>query len=239
MIAGASPTPLWLDRPRPAEAPPLEGMSRPTWRIVGAGFTGLWAAVMAKQERPDREVVVLEAAAAGFGGSGRNGGFVDASLTHGLLNGMARFPQELEALEALGRENLEGMRDDVARLRIDASWSETGMLSVATAPHELAELGEEAAALRRYGWDAEVLDREEVRALVASPTYLGPSTSAPAWRSPIPERSPSGCAARARAGRAAVRAHAASRARRLPSWSRRAAACARSGCSSPPAPTSR
>jgi len=172
-LADASPTPLWLDRPRPAEAPPLEGAVEADLAIVGAGFTGLWAAVMAKQERPDREVVVLEAAAAGFGGSGRNGGFVDASLTHGLLNGMARFPQELEALEALGRENLEGMRDDLVRLRIDAAWSESGLLSVATAPHELAELGEEAAALRRYGWDADVLDREAVRALVASPTYLG------------------------------------------------------------------
>jgi glycine/D-amino acid oxidase-like deaminating enzyme len=169
----ASPLPFWLDRPRPAEAPPLEGAAEADLAIVGAGFTGLWAAVLAKLERPGREVVLLEAETAGFGASGRNGGFVEASLTHGLLNGAARFPAELDALEALARENLEGMKDDLERLRIDARWEEHGVLSVATQPHELAELEDEAALLRRYGWEAEVLDRDAVRAEVASPTYLG------------------------------------------------------------------
>ena len=169
----ASPDPYWLDRPRPAEAPPLEGAVEADLAIVGGGFTGLWAAVQAKQERPEREVVLLEAETAGWGASGRNGGFVDASLTHGLLNGAARFAQELEALEALGRENLEGLKADLERHRIEAAWQETGMLSVATRPHELEELGEEVALLRRYGWEGEVLDREALRAEVDSPTYLG------------------------------------------------------------------
>jgi glycine/D-amino acid oxidase-like deaminating enzyme len=169
----ASPDPYWLDRPRPAEAPPLEGTVEADLAIVGGGFTGLWAALHAKQDRPDREVVLLEAETAGWGASGRNGGFVDASLTHGLLNGATRFAPELDALEALGRSNLEGLKADLALHRIDAAWQETGMLSVATRPHELGELEEEAALLRRYGWEAEVLDRDAVRAEVASPTYLG------------------------------------------------------------------
>jgi glycine/D-amino acid oxidase-like deaminating enzyme len=168
----ASPDPYWLDRPRPAEAPPLEGTVEADLAIVGGGFTGLWAALHAKQDRPDREVVLLEAETAGWGASGRNGGFVDASLTHGLLNGATRFAPELDALEALGRSNLEGLKADLALHRIDAAWQETGMLSVATRPHELGEL-EEVALLRRYGWEAEVLDRDAVRAEVASPTYLG------------------------------------------------------------------
>ena len=169
----ASPDPYWLDRRRPAEEPPLEGMVEAELAIVGAGFTGLWAAVQAKQEQPSRSVVVLEAERAGWGASGRNGGFVDASLTHGLLNGAARFAQELDELEALGRDNLEGLKADLARHRIDAAWQETGMLSVATRPHELEDLDEEARLLRRYGWDAEVLGRDATRAEVASPTYLG------------------------------------------------------------------
>ncbi len=169
----ASPLPFWLDRPRPAEAPPLEEAVEADLAIVGGGFTGLWAAVQAKHERPEREIVLLEAEAAGWGASGRNGGFLDASLTHGLANGAAHFPRELDALEALGRENIAGMRADLARHAIDAAWEEQGLLSVATQPHELAELADEVAALRRYGWEAEVLDRDAVRAEVASPTYLG------------------------------------------------------------------
>jgi glycine/D-amino acid oxidase-like deaminating enzyme len=169
----ASPLPFWLDRPRPAEAPPLEEAVEGDLAIVGGGFTGLWAAVQAKQDDPQREVVLLEAEAAGWGASGRNGGFLDASLTHGLANGAAHFPRELDALEALGRENIAGMKADLARHAIDAAWEEHGLLSVATQPHELAELADEVAVLRRYGWEAEVLDRDAVRSLVNSPTYLG------------------------------------------------------------------
>ena len=87
----ASPDPFWLDRPRPAEASPLAGSVEADLAIVGAGFTGLWAAVMAKEERPEREIVLLEAETAGWGASGRNGGFIDASLTNGLRNGAELF----------------------------------------------------------------------------------------------------------------------------------------------------
>ena len=65
------------------------------------------------------------------------------------------------------------MRADIDRLGIDAQWQEPGVLSVATRPHEVEELAEEAALLRRYGWEAELLDRDATRAEVDSPTYLG------------------------------------------------------------------
>jgi glycine/D-amino acid oxidase-like deaminating enzyme len=169
----ASTTPFWLDRPRPAEAAPLDGATAADLAIVGGGFTGLWAAVLAKRERPDREIVLLEAETAGWGASGRSGGFVDASLTHGLANGASRFAAELDALEAAGRANLAELKADLERHRIDAAWEEPGLLSVATQPHELTDLHEEAALLRRFGWEADVLDRDAARAAVASPTYLG------------------------------------------------------------------
>ena len=173
-LSAASPLPFWLDRTPPTEpAPPLEGAVEADLAIVGGGFTGLWAALLAKQERPQREVVLLESETAGSGASGRNGGFVESSLTHGLLNGVARFAGELEALERLGGENLAGLRADLRAHGIEAAWQEPGMLSVATRPHELAELQEEATLLRRFGHRAEVLDRDAVRAQVASPTYLG------------------------------------------------------------------
>ena len=55
--------------------------------------------------------------AIGWAASGRNGGFVDASLTHGLENGKSRWPNEIDTLEAMGLENLDGMQADIAATR--------------------------------------------------------------------------------------------------------------------------
>ena len=54
--------------------------------IVGGGFTGLWAAIEAKEHNPNLDVVLVEGNAVARGASGQNGGFVAASLTHGYLD---------------------------------------------------------------------------------------------------------------------------------------------------------
>ena len=78
---------------------------------------------------------MLEGERIAFGATGRNGGFCDASLTHGLENGRARFPDEIERIEQEGRENLDAIGDTIARHGIDCSWEPAGTLIVATAPH--------------------------------------------------------------------------------------------------------
>src|SRR6202012_6238985 len=93
------------------------------------GFTGLWAALQAKADAPGREVVLLEAETIGFGASGRNGGFAIGSLTHGLENGLARFGDEIELLERLGRENMAGYVADLERLGIDCDLELSGELT--------------------------------------------------------------------------------------------------------------
>jgi glycine/D-amino acid oxidase-like deaminating enzyme len=117
--------------------------------------------------------VLLEAETAGFGASGRNGGFAIASLTHGIENGLARFADEMPTLERLSLENYEGMKADLARHGIDCDFEETGDLSVALEPHEEPWLEEGAEVLRRFGHDVEVLDADAIHAEVASPTYRG------------------------------------------------------------------
>jgi glycine/D-amino acid oxidase-like deaminating enzyme len=137
---------------------------------VGGGFTGLWAALLAA---PDEEVVLLEGDRCGWGASGRNGGFAEASLTHGLENGLSRWPDEIDELERLGAENFAAMRATLERRGIDAAWDEPGVIDVATRPHELPWLAEAAEAARRHGEEVTLLDADAVRAEVDSPTYLG------------------------------------------------------------------
>jgi glycine/D-amino acid oxidase-like deaminating enzyme len=172
--ADAEPRPFWLaDLPAPEPAPSLIGSVEADLCIVGGGFTGLWAAVHAKTDDPARDVVLLEGETCGFGASGRNGGFAVASLTHGLENGNARFPDELRELERLGMESFEGLVADIARLGIECDLERTGDLSVVLDPALADELEESAALSRAYGHDVQVLDAEAMRGEVASPTYHG------------------------------------------------------------------
>ena len=172
--ASAEPRPFWLAELAPPEpAPALIGTTDSDLCIVGGGFTGLWAALHAKAGDPGRDVVVLEGETCGFGASGRNGGFANASLTHGLENGLARFADELVELERLGRENLDGLVADLTRLGIECELERTGELTVVLHPALLEELDEAAALHRRFGYDVSALDAAATRAEVASPTYHG------------------------------------------------------------------
>ena len=82
---------------------------------MGGGFTGLWAAIQAKEDDPSRDVVVLERGRFGVAASGRNGGFVASSLTHGLAQGLACWPDEIGTLERLGRREPGRARGDASR----------------------------------------------------------------------------------------------------------------------------
>ena len=70
----------YADSGRPAYRPPLAGDLQADVCIVGAGLTGLWTAYYLKRARPDLHVVVLEREFAGFGASGRNGGWLSSEL---------------------------------------------------------------------------------------------------------------------------------------------------------------
>jgi glycine/D-amino acid oxidase-like deaminating enzyme len=173
-LEGASSAPFWLDRPeRPEPRPALAGPARTDLLVVGGGFTGLWAALLALEEQPGRDVVVLDAGRLGWAASGRNGGFCAASLTHGLANGVRRWPDELPLLLRLGRDNLAAIEDALRRYGIDCGWERTGELDVAVEPWQLAALEEDYEAGRRLGLDLRLLDGEGARALVSSPTYHG------------------------------------------------------------------
>jgi glycine/D-amino acid oxidase-like deaminating enzyme len=139
--------------------------------VIGAGLTGLWAALLAHEQ--GKEVVLLEGERIAFGASGRNGGFMDASLTHGIENGVARWPDEMRDLERLGRENFAAIKEAIAGHGIDARFEETGELSFALAPYQADYIPEIVETAQAYGWPAQALTAQQAQAEVHSPTYHG------------------------------------------------------------------
>ncbi|MGX1949818.1 NAD(P)/FAD-dependent oxidoreductase [Streptomyces anulatus] len=174
-IAGAKPVSYWLDDPaKPDALPALTGDEHTDLLVIGGGYSGLWTALIAKERDPDRDVVLIEGHEVGWAASGRNGGFCAASLTHGLANGVERWPDDIAELEELGERNLDAIEAAVARYGIDCEFERTGEIDVATEPHQLQELREwheEIVGLGITGVD--FLDRDALRAEVDSPTFLG------------------------------------------------------------------
>jgi glycine/D-amino acid oxidase-like deaminating enzyme len=173
-LAGARPVPYWLDQPGgPPAQQALTGQLRADLAVVGGGFTGLWTALLAKEADPAADVVLLEGRRVGWAGTGRNGGFCSASITHGLANGQEHFPAELAALDRIGRRNLDQIEATVARYGIDCDFTRSGELAVATAGWQLAGLRHGAELAGRLGADVRLLDAVQVQAEVGSPAYLG------------------------------------------------------------------
>ncbi len=176
-IADADPYPYWYDdADEPDSNPTLVRTENCDLCVVGGGYTGLWTAIIAKERDPDHDVVLIDAHEVGSAASGRNGGFMESSLTHGVANGQARFPGEIELLEQLGLENLDAIEAAIDRYAIDCDYERTGVIDVATNAHPpsyYSELRDEYELLRRLGQAVELLDAEQMRAQVASPTYTG------------------------------------------------------------------
>ncbi|PRY10474.1 NAD(P)/FAD-dependent oxidoreductase [Kineococcus rhizosphaerae] len=157
----------WEDVPR-TTFPRLEHVLHTDLVVVGGGYTGLWTAVRAKERDPGTRVVLLEGQRIGWAASGRNGGFCEASLTHGHGNGAARWPQDMPTLDRLGAQNLDDVERTVRRYGMDVDLERTGQLKVATEEYQLEDLLTDATGEQRV-----VLDEAAVRAEVNSPTYLG------------------------------------------------------------------
>ena len=164
---------FWVDdAPVTEKLPRFAGSADCDLAIVGAGYTGLWTAIEAKRRHPDQRVIVLEGKDPGWAASGRNGGFVESTLTHGESNGRTRFPDEYDQLDQAGLDNLDQIEQAVKEFGWDCDFWRSGSLAVAVEEHEIAWLKESADGKREI-----FLDTSEVQSRVNSPTYLAATFS--------------------------------------------------------------
>ncbi len=170
---------MWLDGV-PGDLAPRAALPGPIdvdVAIAGAGFTGLWTAYYLKKADPSLRIAVLEKEIAGFGASGRNGGWCHttfpgsrerAAKTHG------RQPviDQQRALFATVPEIARVIADE----HIDARFHIGGQLDLATSPVQLLRAREDIAYHRSWGFGEEdyvLLGAAETRARLRVAGCLG------------------------------------------------------------------
>ncbi|HTJ37152.1 MAG TPA: FAD-dependent oxidoreductase [Dactylosporangium sp.] len=166
---------FWMSvLPQTPPRPPLPGDAEADVCIVGAGYTGLWTAYYLAVADPSLRIVVLEARTAGFGASGRNGGWCSAL-----------FPKSVPALDrAYGRERalalnaaMEATVDEVGRVAaaegIDCDFAKGGTVVLARTPLQLERARHEADEAAGYGLDLRLLSAGEARERVGATGVLG------------------------------------------------------------------
>ena len=167
-------TTYWLDSlPHDAVQPALEQNIDCDLLIVGGGFCGLWGAIQAKEQQPNRDVVLIEARAIANGASGRPAAIMSTSVMHGIDNTERMFPDEVAELENLGKENMDGFREAIERYDIDCDIEWSGEMKVSIGDQGLPDIDEETHLYHKYGHDAEKLDKPGVQAQVNSPIFHG------------------------------------------------------------------
>ncbi|MEA2517631.1 MAG: hypothetical protein QOG16_1469 [Actinomycetota bacterium] len=169
---------LWMDQVGPIEPrPPLPGDITADVAIVGAGYTGLWTAYYLLKAQPDLQVVILERETAGFGASGRNGGWCSALFAAPLAKISKRYGRERAI--ALQREMFDTV-DEVGRTLdeegIDAHFHRSGTLTLVTSPSQFDRVKVELDEDRSWGFDEgdfRWLAQDELEQRIRVPGALG------------------------------------------------------------------
>ena len=172
------PLSYWQDSlPAPPRRPPLPGDLEVDVAIVGAGYTGLWTAYYLARTDPGLRVAVLEREVAGFGASGRNGGWCSALFPASAAK-LARMAGHQAAADM--QRAMRATVDEVGRVvraeGIDCHWAKGGTVVAARSPLQLARAEREVAEARSFGFgedDLRLLGAEEARGLLGATEVLG------------------------------------------------------------------
>lgn len=159
--------------PAPSSRAPLPGDRDADVCIVGAGLSGLWTAYQLVRARPELDVVVLERESAGFGASGRNGGWLTPAFAAPRAHGRGA----VVALERALRESVDEVLAVCELEEIACDAAAGGVLRVARGPAQAARLRTAVAAERAWGTgSAELVELDEA-ALAARVRVAGASAA--------------------------------------------------------------
>ena len=161
---------LWMQRRPYRPQAPLEGDEVADVVIVGAGFTGLWSAIALKDADPAMSVAVLEEKVAGYGASGRNGGFAMTMVgrnIHDLVRKVGS--SRARATHLAMRQTLAEIQAFCAKEGIDADITSPGLLTVSNGPEQDVRIRQDLEAAARLGLDDfHELSGEQCRELLRS-----------------------------------------------------------------------
>lgn len=148
----------WLAEP-PAPHPPLEGERETDVAVVGAGMTGLGAALALRSE--GLRVIVLEAETAGFGASGRNAGHVTPTIGKDLFTLTRLYGAErVGALVRLMEVAISHVESLIRKHAIDCDYEAVGNVVAAVHPSQHRQLDRAAEAAAKHGVPGEVLEAD-------------------------------------------------------------------------------
>ena len=165
----------WTQLGVPAPRAPLAGDLDVDIAIVGAGYTGLWTAYYLLQADPTLRVALLEQRFAGFGASGRNGGWLTNTVTGGREQYVASHGRDAaQRFQYALNDTVDEVIAVTEREGIEADIVKGGEQTVAYAPAQLARLRAEFESEKRWhGTDWEWLDAAESRARINVAGTLG------------------------------------------------------------------
>ena len=174
-------TSLWWDT-LPADllaplGPTLDHDADADVAIVGAGFTGLWTAYYLLTSVPGIRVTLVEAQHAGFGASGRNGGWASA-LFPASMDAVARASDRASAIRL--QDAMHGSVDEIGRVAElegwDIQWAKGGTVVAARTPVQWQRAQAEIASWRSWGYgesDYALIGADEARRMMNATDVLG------------------------------------------------------------------
>ena len=167
----------WSTIPDVVPRPSLDGDREADVIVVGAGYTGLWTAYYLLEHSPELDVVVVEREVAGFGASGRNGGWCSA-LFPARLDRIAKESSRDEAIRL--QRTMNATVDEVGRViaqhGLDVGWHKGGTVIVSRSELQLERAKADVADARDWGFgpeDLELLDQQAVQSRIGVADAIG------------------------------------------------------------------